>query len=160
MTHPRNAGYIKGDYWMRCDVCGFDFRFSQMRERWDGLWVCSDDYEERHPQEYVKGIGDFQAVPFARPDSINVFSTTTLSADMAAGSLSITVASVTGISDGDSIGIGLDNETIHWTLVNGDPDATLLTVPLLVGAWSGASSGNTVYARGSSFGTLPTASSL
>jgi hypothetical protein len=153
MTHPRNAGYIKGDYWQNCDVCGFNYRRSEMKERWDALWVCPEDWEPRHPQEFLEGVPDYQAVPVARPDYINTVSTTTLTADMATGASSITVTSISGISDEDSIGIGLDDTTIHWTIVDGGP--TGLTVKLLAAPFGPATSGNTVYIKGSSFGSTP-----
>lgn len=38
-----------------------------MRE-WNGLRVRRESAEERHPQDLVKGVGDDQTVPFARPD--------------------------------------------------------------------------------------------
>ena len=37
-----------------CDVCGFEFKSDQVRERWDGLIVCRDDYETDHPQKYIR----------------------------------------------------------------------------------------------------------
>jgi len=59
--HTRNPGYIPGDHWVECDVCGFEYRQSVMRERWDNLVVCPADYEVRHPQDFVRGVEDNQA---------------------------------------------------------------------------------------------------
>lgn len=53
--HSRNPGYIPGDHWVECDVCGFEYRHSVMKERWDNLVVCPQDYEVRHPQDFVRG---------------------------------------------------------------------------------------------------------
>ena len=36
-------------YFIHCQVCGFKTHSDDMRERWDGLLVCSEDWEERHP---------------------------------------------------------------------------------------------------------------
>ncbi len=39
---------------MLCEVCGFKFKRVDMRKRWDGLWVCYDDWEARHPMDYFQ----------------------------------------------------------------------------------------------------------
>jgi len=54
---------------MICDLCGLKFRRSEMRRRWDNLWVCTNDWEPRHPQESVRGVKERIAVPVARPDA-------------------------------------------------------------------------------------------
>lgn len=66
-------GYRAGDFWRVCDVCGFECRASETRKRWDGLIVCLPDYEERHPQDFVRGRVDRQRVPEARPQPTDVF---------------------------------------------------------------------------------------
>jgi len=65
--------YIKGEFWRICDRCGKRFRQSETYKTWDGLWVCKDDYEERHPQDFVKGIADKQSVPEPRPEATDYF---------------------------------------------------------------------------------------
>lgn len=60
-------GWIPGDPWCICDVCGFKYRSSQTRMRWDNLRVCLKDWEPRHPQEYVRGKPDRIAVTNPRP---------------------------------------------------------------------------------------------
>lgn len=71
-THrPDHDGYRPGDYWMVCDVCGLDYRRSEMRQRWDRAWVCRDDWEIKHPQESVRGIRERIRVPVARPVPAN-----------------------------------------------------------------------------------------
>ena len=39
-------------------MCGFDYYASDMKLRWDGLWVCKDDWEPRHPQDFVRARAD------------------------------------------------------------------------------------------------------
>lgn len=39
-----------GNWKVVCDVCGFWFPSSEVQKRWDGLIVCSKDFESRHPQ--------------------------------------------------------------------------------------------------------------
>jgi hypothetical protein len=62
-------GYIPGDFWRCCDICGFDVRASRSFRTWDGLYVCAEDYEPRHPQDFVRGRRDRQNVPHPRPGS-------------------------------------------------------------------------------------------
>jgi len=67
MREPTHK-YIPGDHWMLCDECGFRYRRSEMRERWDHAWVCEKDWEPKHPQENVKVVVDRVAVDVARPE--------------------------------------------------------------------------------------------
>lgn len=47
--------YLKlGDYNAVCDQCGFKFKFSQLKERWDGMMVCHADWEPRHPRDFPR----------------------------------------------------------------------------------------------------------
>lgn len=69
---------------------------------------------------------------------------TELGADASSGASSITVDSITGIADGDNIGIELDDGTLQWTTVNGAPAGTTVTLTAtLIGA---AGTDNHVYA--------------
>lgn len=70
--------------------------------------------------------------------------TTTLSANAANGASTITVASITGISSGDNIGVVLNSGSIHWTTVNGAPSGS--TVTLTASLTGAAASGKRVFA--------------
>ena len=65
----------KGDWNAICDRCGFKFKFSQLKLEWDGLYVCTANgcFENRQPQDYVKGVRDDMAVPVSRPDQPAVY---------------------------------------------------------------------------------------
>jgi len=65
----RNPGYQPGNHWVKCDVCDFVYRDSEMFERWDGAVVCNHDWESRHPQDLTRGVED-KITPdgFIRPD--------------------------------------------------------------------------------------------
>ena len=66
--------YVPGDAAAICDVCGFKYKLSQLKKRWDGAMVCSADFEERHPQDYlVRTKDDKQTVKNARPEPEDVF---------------------------------------------------------------------------------------
>lgn len=60
--------YIPGDPWGVCDLCGFKYRRSELRENHEGFIVCKKDYEPQHPQEFVRGRIDRIAVADARPE--------------------------------------------------------------------------------------------
>lgn len=61
-----------GTYNMICDRCGFKVKSNHMKKEWTGLMVCdhtvNDCWEERQPQDFVRGIPDRQSVNPARPD--------------------------------------------------------------------------------------------
>lgn len=65
--------YRHGDHNGICDACGFKFKFSELRKRWDGLYVCIKDYEARQPQDMVRGKPDRQAVAVSRPEASDGF---------------------------------------------------------------------------------------
>lgn len=62
-----NDTFILGDSNSICDCCGFKFKSSQLRKRWDGAMVCKADYEPRHPQDFVKARPERNHVKNARP---------------------------------------------------------------------------------------------
>lgn len=66
-------GWRSGDFWRTCEVCGIRYRASETFKRWDGLYVCAEDFEQRHPQDFVRGRKDQQNVPDPRPEPTNVF---------------------------------------------------------------------------------------
>ena len=53
--------------------CGFKFKASDLRQRWDGLYVCQQDFEHRHPQELIRPIPDQVKLPWTRPEPDDVF---------------------------------------------------------------------------------------
>jgi hypothetical protein len=46
---------------------------SDLRQRWDGLKVCEQDFEPRQPQDFVRGVADYQAPPWTRSEPANNF---------------------------------------------------------------------------------------
>lgn len=63
----KRTHYVPGDWNAICDVCGFKFKASQLMKRWDGLMVCREDFETRHPQDFMRPIKENIAVPWTRP---------------------------------------------------------------------------------------------
>lgn len=56
-----------------CDRCGFKFKATDLKQTWDGLMVCQDDWEPRHPQDFVRGVTDDQHVPWNRDEGPDTF---------------------------------------------------------------------------------------
>lgn len=116
-----------------------------MLKSWAGLkdidlWLTQEaclflEYDE---QKYTLGpSGDYCGV---LSDCVK----TQLAADSAATDTTLTVDSITGISNGDYIGVELDDGTLEWTTVNGAPSGT--TVTITTGVTSAASTDNWIFA--------------
>lgn len=124
-------GYVKGDFWRVCDVCGFEYRASQTRKRWDNLIVCQADFEERHPQDFVRGRADRQTVPDPRPETVDIVIgplTTSLLQAAVAGATSIYVASSVRFAASDRIGLPLDGGSEFQTTVQSVVDTTQISI--------------------------------
>ena len=65
--------YKKGQWNAICDACGFEFKSSELQKRWDGLMVCSKDFEHDHPQKYLRVREDSSSVPWVRNEPADTF---------------------------------------------------------------------------------------
>lgn len=65
--------YISGEFNLTCDVCSKKIKAHEAKHRWDGFIVCADDWESRHPQDFVKAKTDKITIPFQRPIPTLVF---------------------------------------------------------------------------------------
>jgi len=65
--------YAPGDHNAVCDVCGWEFKRSQMLKRWDGALCCRQDWEPRHPLDSIKARTERQDVKDARPEPVDYF---------------------------------------------------------------------------------------
>jgi len=61
--------YIPGDWNATCSMCGRKKKASQMVKNWQGMYRCREHNEERHPQDFVRGIKEVIGVPWAQPPS-------------------------------------------------------------------------------------------
>jgi len=130
MLWARND-YRPGDHNVICDRCGCKFHASQTSKTWDGLIVCSEDFETRHPQDFVRGRKDDQTIPDGRPEAITSLVgplTTMLSAAMTPSSTSLSVASSVRFEPTDNIGIICDDGSTVARTVTDVPDGTSITI--------------------------------
>lgn len=63
----RKTWFRAGSWNAICDVCGQKFKAEQLTKRWDGLMVCQEDWEMRHPQDLIRPIKERNEVPWTRP---------------------------------------------------------------------------------------------
>lgn len=49
------------------------FKASQLRRNWKNEMVCEQDFETRHPQDFLRVRGDHPAVPWTRPEADDQF---------------------------------------------------------------------------------------
>lgn len=64
--------YVSGGWNCTCDRCGKKKKASEVRLEWTGFIVCSDCFELRHPQDFVRARQDKISVPFTRPRPIDI----------------------------------------------------------------------------------------
>lgn len=48
--------FVSGLFNIYCMSCGRKYKSNEIRKRWDGLLVCDEDWEPRHPQDFVRGV--------------------------------------------------------------------------------------------------------
>lgn len=59
----KRTHYRMGTYNAICEVCGFQYKADEMVVRHDGLFVCQEDDEVKHPLEFSKIPREAQPVP-------------------------------------------------------------------------------------------------
>lgn len=61
--------YFKSGSWnVICELCGRQFKSDEVRKRWDGLWVCQNDYEARHVLDFIRTPAETGTVPYVSPE--------------------------------------------------------------------------------------------
>lgn len=66
MATHRTGSY---EYNVICDVCGFKYKASELKQRWDGPMVCKDDWEPRNILDFYRTRNDVHKLPFVRVDN-------------------------------------------------------------------------------------------
>src|ERR1700734_3642948 len=108
----RDLHYRPGSFYRIDDRTGFATRAERTRKEWNGLQVDEKVWEARQPQDLVRGLPDYQAVPDPRPLSPDTFvgpTSVALSATAAVGATLLNVASFQGLVVGDACGLMLDS---------------------------------------------------
>ena len=69
MRRTRRWRSRPGHHLVTCDLSGWVCWDDETIETWDGLIVYRKFYEERHPQDFVRGTADDQSVYPVRPET-------------------------------------------------------------------------------------------
>lgn len=65
--------YKTGEWNVFCMVCNRKIKSGEAKKRWDGLIVCPEDYENRHPMDFLRTRQERITVPFTSDTSFNQF---------------------------------------------------------------------------------------
>ena len=65
--------FVSGQWNAICDRCGFKFKSSELQKDWQGLMVCKDDFEQRHPQSLIKVPTEKAFPEWSRPRPEDIF---------------------------------------------------------------------------------------
>jgi len=68
-----NNYYAQGQWNFICDICGQKKKSGDVRLRWDGLRVCRQDWEPRHPQDLLRAKPEKAPPPWVRPEAPDVY---------------------------------------------------------------------------------------
>lgn len=63
----------RGSWNALCDVCGFKYKSHTLKKRWDGMMVCGDCFETRHPIDFFKVVPEDLKIPWSRREPTDVF---------------------------------------------------------------------------------------
>ena len=69
----RKGYYTGGSYSYKytCPVCGFVGRFHEFKLRWDGVYVCPEDWEPRNQLDFYRTLPDTHVLPRTAEDIVN-----------------------------------------------------------------------------------------
>jgi hypothetical protein len=64
------ADYLELGTWnATCSLCGSKYKANELKKHWTGWYRCTDCWEPRQPQDFVRGVQDVQTVPWSQPES-------------------------------------------------------------------------------------------
>ena len=124
--------YKPGDFWRICDRTGFRVRASETAKEWNGLIVRDKSWEQRHPQDFVRGRYDKQVVSEPRPEpsgaSVGPLVTSISATDGEdIGQTILSVVSSSGFSAGNIVYVAHEGGTLRTSIAS-VPDGTSLTL--------------------------------
>jgi len=56
-----------------CAICGKRVKCNELKKRWDGILVCREDWEPRHPQEFMQPSQKAPNENEGNPESLDIF---------------------------------------------------------------------------------------
>lgn len=118
-------------HWVQDDRTGFAVRAYNARKEWTQAIVNADVWEARQPQDFVRGVKDDQTIYDPRPEAQPVWDGPLYYTTNAAAAVLATVIvlqATTGLSNGSTIGVMMDNGSFFPTTVSGTPTTTNVTL--------------------------------
>lgn len=130
----RDLKFRMGSFYRVDDRSGFPTRAGRTQMEWTGFLVDKRLWEERQPQDLVKGVPDYQAVPDPRPLAPNQFVGPTFlqtTADYGPGATALNVNTLAGATVGAKVAVILDNgQNFYTTIASMGTDQITLAKPL------------------------------
>ena len=143
----------RGIWAVTCAVCGFDFDSDKVRKRWDGVYVCEEDWEPRNILDFFKVPKENIAVPFSQKvvdtitnyasidDTDSPYTHTTsiyvIDVDATSGNVTINIAAATDYTFADEMQVQIrrtDDSVNTVTIARQGADtingATSITIPI------------------------------
>ncbi len=114
-----------GDYNLRCDSCGRKIKASQAKKRWDGFWVCPEDWEPRHILDYYHARKDQIGVPWTRDQQRSGTETFDVQSPATTGCTTFNKQAVAGIGVAGCAIAGLDVNLPALEALSSDDTAPL-----------------------------------
>ena len=65
--------FKSGDWNAICDRCGVRFKASELRKTWEGYMVCEQDWEPRHPLDFIRAPHPIAPVAYTRQEAPDQF---------------------------------------------------------------------------------------
>ena len=98
----RSPGWKAGNHWVFCDRCSSAIRAKDAKKTWDNLIVCPDDWEPRHPQDFVRGRrDDIRAKEPVRSEPADRFVTQIHETRSAVAGIAIAGCAIAGMEGGE-----------------------------------------------------------
>lgn len=122
--------YNPGEWYRICDMTGFKVRSPRTSKQWNNIIVRLESWEPRQPQDFVKGVPDYQMVPEPRPRQTSTFLgplVTSILTPTLTGSTLIEVENTGRMYAGDTINIILDNtDSFRTTIIKVNSNTELM----------------------------------
>ena len=111
----RSPGWKRNGHWVECQRTGKAVRAYDARKEWTGLIVAKEEWESRHPQDFLRSRKDDQSpVGLVQPESAVVFDPT----ESAVAGVAITGVAIAGTNpDSNATTVPEGTFLVDWTQV-------------------------------------------
>ena len=144
-THGQNT-LLFGSQNGLCDECGFKFKQTDLRKRWDSLMVCGDCWEPRHPSDlydYRAHDNGGGAGAGSRADDDGTGTGTSVSGDPIPPpeTITITTTDLGAVTAGQAFSLQIETDSVPASPAVWAVDSGSLPTGLVLGAADGIVSG-------------------